>query len=228
MPQARCYILPTILSLTCSGMLCAQDYPPTDWQPVDQTVADLDLRASSSRYVEQGIGVFGQSGTLYRRPDSNAGWVGQGQPLSQQYQLRQPGYTAYIDQPDYLVIDQQGQMNLNVAPSADQTFQNLTPPNTVFDLVYHPQTATPAFDTWFDLGLGNTLMSTRVDGGVAGEVTGESAIQLLPPMPVAHSLPPHLVRERERRAAQALQATDQAEVESEEVREDADTVTPAP
>ena len=129
MPSTSRHILYSLLVLAYAGeTLSAQDYQSTNWQPVDQAVSDLDARAASQRYVEQGIGRYGQSGSMYRRTDT--GHLGLGQPLSQTYQLRQPGYTAYLDQPDYLVLDKEGQISLNYAPAQDGMFRSMVPPNT--------------------------------------------------------------------------------------------------
>ncbi len=227
MPHASRYILLTILSLACAvGPLSAQNNQATDWQPVDQTVSDLDLRAVSTRHVEQGIGAFGQTGSLYQRSATDTAGSGLGQPLSQRYQLRRPGYTAYLDKPGYLVIDQQGEMNLNVAPSADGHYLDLVPPNTVYELVYRPNAPVPYYDPLYDLDYGNPLTSTRIDGLFHDEVTGEGNELLLPPLPIAQRLPPHLIRERELRAAEARQAAEQAEDEPAEVQDDAGADTP--
>lgn len=226
MPHASRYILTMTLGLMCTaGSVSAQSDQTTDWQPVDQTVSDLDLRATSSRYVEQGIGVYGQTGSLYQRPGNGVGLSGQGQPLSQMYQLRKPGYTVYLDQPEHLVIDRQGALGRNVSPSADGHFISLIPPNAVFDLVHHAQTPVPLYDVWYDSSLSNFHMNTRIDGVIDGEVTGESAELLLPPLPIAQHLPPHLVRERELRAAEARQAAESAEDESTETQDGAGTDT---
>lgn len=131
--------------------------------PVDQTVSDLDPRAASLRHVEQGIGVFGQTGSLYQRGGLNLGST-LDQSLPQRYLLRQPGVRAWIDQPDYLVRDALGQVRLNVAPGQDRQFIGLFPPNTVFDLVPHPAPGfvpyiQPGFEGWRD-----TRINTRIDG----------------------------------------------------------------
>ncbi len=211
MPRVCRTILQAALALGCGAdMALSQEAQPVFWEPVDQTVADLDLRAVSSRHVEQGIGVFGQSGSLYHRSDTDQ-WQTLGQPLSHTYQLRRPGYTAYIDRPDYLVVDLQGEINLNVAPSDDGNFLNLVPPNTVFDLVYRPATPTPVNDAWLD----GPATSTRIDGQFHGRVTGEPTPSPLLFQPVtAHRLPDHLLKAREARRAEA-----EAEAEKQQAEE---------
>jgi hypothetical protein len=195
-----------IATLTClafaAGPVSAQDSQPVDWQPVDQTVADLDLRATSNRVIEQGISTFGQTGTLYRRSLTDPMWTGQGQLMSQQYMLRRPGFTAYLDQPDYIVRGRDGEIGLNVAPSQDGRAIDKIPPNTVFDLVYRPSVApvpVPLYDPLLDTMYINTSTSTWIDGDVAGE----PGPALLPPPPVAHSLPPHLIERRIQHLAEA-------------------------
>jgi len=168
--------------------------------PVDQTVSDLDLRAGSLRYVEQGIGVYGQSGSLYRRTSLDPWSTGSGQPLTQQYVFRQPGVTAWIDRPDYLVQDELGELHLNTSPSQDRQFLGLIPPNTVFDLTpptagglnfYAPQRR----DGWRDTRI-NTRINTRIDGiintrrstKISGQIVGPSSGSF-PPPPKAYKLP---------------------------------------
>src|SRR5690606_14377569 len=140
----------------------AQDNQGDTWQPVDQTVSDLDPRAVSTRRVEQGISVYGQSGSLYQRSDMSSGYNGLGQPLTQQYQVRQPGFTAWIDQPDYLVSDTLGETRLNISPVHTGGAIGLIPPNTVFDLVPHTQVTIPfaAYDDGWNL----SRVSTRYQG----------------------------------------------------------------
>jgi hypothetical protein len=218
MPSTSRNILPTLLYLACAaGPLSAQDNQPADWQPVDQTVSDLDLRAASLRYVEQGIGVYGQSGSLYHRSSTDSGWMGLGQPLSQTYQLRQPGYTAYIDRPDYLVVDRQGEVRLNVAPSQDGRFQDLIPPNTVFDLVPRTQIPVTQYNSGYSEGWIDPYLSTRING----LVTGEPTVQPLLATPIAHRLPPHLIKAREERAAEATEAQKEAPQATDEPVEEA-------
>jgi hypothetical protein len=169
----------------------------TQWQPVDQTVSDLDLRASSSRRIEQGIGVFGQSGSLYQRPDNGQGLFINGQQATQQYQLRQPGFTAWIDRPDYLVRDPLGEIKLNTSPSQDGQFIDLIPPNTVFDLTLTtPRAFVPYIDPYE-----TDLISPRLDTRIAGwiDYPAEQAVQPSPP-PIAHRLPPHLMAQRATRS----------------------------
>ncbi len=184
--------------------LLGQDATPS-WQPVDQAVSDLDLRAASTRRVEQGIGVFGQSGSLYQRPNDGQGWFLNGQEVTQQYQLRQPGFTAWIDRPDYLVQDPFGEMSLNNAPAIDGQFIDLVPPNTVFDLsnaaqqVFIPYTEDPNSPS--------PRVNTRIDGWAN---TGSSQSQVGAPPPVAHRLPAHLIARRaEYRAAEAQRQAEQ-------------------
>lgn len=204
----------TILAVaSAAGHLSAQDGRDILWQPVDQAVSDLDLRAASTRRVEQGIGVYGQSGSLYRRDDLSPGYDdGLGQPFSQQYQLRRPGFTAWLDRPDYLVRDPLGELKLNVSPGQDGRYIDLIPPNTVFDLVPHTQaSAVPYVDPYSD-GWDENRLDTRYDG----VVTGDPAVQTLPP-PRAHRLPEHLIAQREARAAAEATPKDDARDAAEHV-----------
>jgi len=230
--MANCRFLTSICTLGLvfiTGPAVAQN-DPVDWQPVDQTVADLDLRATSSRRVEPGIGVYGQSGGLYQRTDPLSGWPAEGTALSQTYQLRQPGFTAYLDRPDYLVTDRQGEVRLNAAPSTDGTYVDLIPPNTVFDLVYRPHTPRP-LETWTNPYRSNPRMDLSVGSQVTGDLN--PAVIPLPPARVAHTLPDHLMKAREARRAEAAQLAEQAGSEPMEEAEaadpaEADTPTPTP
>lgn len=230
MPSATrisCLMVLGLVGIT--RLTAAQDAQPILWRPVDQTVSDLDLRAASSRYVEQGIGVFGQSGSLYRRTDTGPGWLNPGESLSQQYQLRQPGYTAWIDRPDYLVIDQTGEMRRNAAPSADGHYLNLIPPNTVFDLVPLSQAPVVSYPTYYETVGYNTRLEMRIDGMVHGEVTGSPIAPSLMLPPKAHRLPAHLIKQRQERANGALEtaadqddATPTSPPEPDETRDDSE------
>ncbi len=197
MPRASRTILLAVLAPTAVGVCLsiAQAQDDTQWQPVDQTVSDLDLRASSARRVEQGIGVYGQTGSLYRRPDTGPGWFVNGNPISQQYQLREPGFTAWIDRPDYLVQNPLGDVGLNIAPSQDRRFIDLVPPNTVFDLVPSTSRAFVPYTDIYDDGLGSTRVNTRIDGFIDTTTTGQREHPLLT-MPRAHRLPAHLQAQR--------------------------------
>lgn len=201
-------LLPALLAVVVSPALAQQDNQTPIWEPVDQSVSDLDLRATSSRYVEQGIGEFGQSGGLYQRTGDDYLRFGPGADLNQQYQLRQPGYTAWIDKPDYLVNDPLGEMRLNVAPDRDRRFVDLIPPNTVFDLVPSSQAGfIPAYDT-YNTDLGQNQINTRIDGYVGGSITGELTVKPLPPAPRAHRLPQHLIDQRQSRTRAELAESD--------------------
>lgn len=220
MPSASRYAPMMLLAALCvPGYLSAQTNRDAQWQPVDQTVSDLDLRAASTRRVEQGIGVYGQSGSLYYRGDRPAGYDGFGQPLTQQYQLRQPGVTAWLDRPDYLVIDQQGEMKLNITPGPGGGAIGMVPPNTVFDLVPRAQTPIVPYAEPYGDGWDLNSVNTRYHGAVTGD---PAAQQSLPP-PRAHRLPEHLIAERKARAA----AHEQTPVETEDAAEhEADTDAP--
>ena len=225
MPSASRYAPMMILTaLSAAGYLSAQDQSGTQWRPVDQTVGDLDLRAASTRRVEQGIGVYGQSGSLYHRGDLPPGYFpgydGLGQPLTQQYQLRQPGFTAWLDRPDYLVIDPLGDTKLNVSPGQGGGVIGLIPPNAVFDLVPRAQTPFIPYAQTYDDGWDLNSVNTRYRGVVTGDPTVQ---QTLPP-PRAHRLPDHLIAERKARAAARGQTTDETEDAAEPVT-DSDTPT---
>jgi len=209
MPHVRRHLLSAVIASTC--LTCAPQThgeEANNWQPVDQSVSDLDLRAVSTRHVERGIGVFGQTGSLFQRP-TTAGWYIDGQHITQTYQFRQPGYTALIDRPEYLVQDGFGEMFLNTAPERDGQFIDLVPPNTVYDLsnsLYHVYIP-------FENAYENDAVSPRVDTRVQGWVD-ESAGQneLAPPPPVAHRLPAHLMARRaEQRAKEAQEQSESIE-----------------
>ncbi len=144
------------------GSAIGQTDPGFELEPVDQTVSDLDLRARSFRRVEQGIGVYGQAGSLYRRADHDPWSPPSGDPAARQYQLRLPGVQAWLDRPDYLVRTGQGEVLLNVAPANDRQFIDLIPPNTVFDLVPRSYTAgavyaEPVYGGWRDTRIGHRI-----------------------------------------------------------------------
>jgi hypothetical protein len=237
MPSARRIIAPMFLAVACTaGHLSAQDNQDAIWRPVDQTVADLDLRATSLRRVEPGVGVFGQSGALYNRGDPSFGYDGRGLPLSQQYQLRQPGYTAWLDRPDYLVVDLRGTLNRNVAASTDGHYLNMVPPNTVFDLVPRGDVPVVPYMDPYDDGWGLDRVNTRITGEIGGEVTGDPSVRPLIAPPRAHRLPEHLMARRKAHAdaeaeqadqTQASQAQEEEPVATEPVESDSgDTSEP--
>lgn len=232
MPSACRYAPIWILAVfNAAGYLSAQDNQAFQWRPVDQTVSDLDLRAASTRRVEQGIGVYGQSGSLYQRGDLPPGYApgydGLGQPLTQQYQLRRPGFTAWLDRPDYLVSDPFGDLKLNVAPGQGGGAIGLIPPNTVFDLVPRAQQPFVPYTEPYDDGWDPGLVNTRYRGLVDGVVTGDPAARMLLTPPRAHRLPEHLIAARKARAADRGQNTEetQAAIEHES---DAQTPTGDP
>ncbi len=202
MPHASRHLLLTVL-VSALGAYTTSTYgqDDTQWQPVDQTVSDLDLRAQSSRRVEQGIGVFGQTGSLYQRPNTGQGWFINGQQVTQQYQLRQPGFTAWIDRPDYLVRDPLGELRLNIAPSQDGRFIDLVPPNTVFDLSPNTPRAFIPYAESYDPARLSPRVDTRIDGWI-GTPLGQNplAVPPIPSPPTANRLPPHLMAQRADRA----------------------------
>jgi hypothetical protein len=168
-----------ILLAIALGLWCA--VTPTNGQaftPVDQTVGDLDLRARSLRHVEQGIGEFGQSGSLYRRQGFNPWSVGSGQPLTQQYQFRQPGVTAWIDRPDYLVLDEFGQLRMNTSPAQDRRFLGLIPPNTVFDLTLPVTVRLDPDARAIAEGWRDTRINTRINGTINTRYSVETSSRI--------------------------------------------------
>jgi hypothetical protein len=196
MPRASRLILRAVFVTTVVANLSfALADESIQWDPVDQSVSDLDLRATSTRLVEQGIGVYGQAGSLYRRSGAGSQWSDTGQPLTQQYQLRMPGVTAWLDRPDYLVVDPLGEMKLNVAPSQDGQFIDLIPPNTVFDLAPPTRGGFVPYPDIYDDGMGSTRINSRIDGWGDTPVTSQP-VQVWRPMPRGHRLPPHLMAER--------------------------------
>jgi hypothetical protein len=215
MPCAIRYILlVAVASAVVFSPSSARADAELDWLPVDRSVSDLDLRASSSRRVEQGIGVYGQSGSLYRRADQNPWSFPTGQALTQQYQLREPGVTAWIDRPDYLVRDPLGELRLNVAPSLDGQFIDLVPPNTVFDLVPYTPRASVSYDDRSGRGWENpridTRLNTRIGEPIGGWAQpGHDTLPAFPSPPRAHRLPAHRQAQRaEERADPQTQADD--------------------
>lgn len=211
-----------------AGHLSAQNNQVAQWQPVDQTVSDLDLRAASMRRVEQGIGVYGQSGYLYHRGDLPPGYApgydGLGLPLTQQYQLRQPGFTAWLDRPDYLVVDQNGEMKLNVSPIQGFGAVGLIPPNAVFDLVPRGQAPFVPYTEPFNDGWDLNRVNTRYQG----VVTGDPEVQEPPSPPRAHRLPDHLIAERKARAAARAQTPEETEGPADHEATTDDTTHDAP
>lgn len=194
-----------------AGYLSAQDDQVAQWQPVDQTVSDLDLRAASTRRVEQGIGVYGQSGSLYQRgdlpPGYAPGYASGYDGLGQQYLLRQPGFTAWMDRPDYLVLNDNGEFRLNISPGQGGGAVGLIPPNTVFDLVPHGQTPFIPYALPYDDGRDPNSVNTRYHGVVTGDPLAQEPL----PPPRAHRLPDHLIAERKARAAARAQTLDETE-----------------
>lgn len=225
MPRATRHILfMAVIAGVGGSPSSARSDADLNWVPVDQTVSDLDLRATSSRRVEQGIGVYGQTGSLYRRTDLNPRFFSTGQALTQRYQLREPGVTAWIDRPDYLVRDPLGELRLNVAPSLDGQFIDLIPPNTVFDLVPQTPRGFVPYDDRPGEGWEDTRINTRLDTRIGDPIGAWAqpvldALPAFPPPPRAHRLPVH------RQAEQAdqevgSQPRDDA-VEPEPIEEDA-------
>lgn len=197
MPRATRHILFVAVIAGVGGSpSSARSDADFDWVPVDQTVGDLDLRATSSRRVEQGIGVYGQTGSLYRRTDLNPRSFSTGQALTQRYQLREPGVTAWIDRPDYLVRDPLGELRLNVAPSLDGQFIELIAPNTVFDLVPQTPRGFVPYDDRPGEGWEDTRINTRLDTRIGDPIgawpqPGHDTLPTFPPPPKAHRLPVH-------------------------------------
>ncbi len=210
-----------------------QTTPTAVWEPVDQTVADLDLRATSLRRVEPGLSVYGQTGSLYHRSNIGLiqpGYDGRGAVLNQTYQLRQPGFTAWLDRPDYLVYDPLGELRLNVSPGQDRRFLDVIPPNTVFDLV--PDTTTPLLPTVWppDTQYGvDHQVNTRLGGAIPAMTHTVSVTPTLPPPPRAHRLPDHLIEQRKARLEQLRKQDDPSVDSSESIPpEDEHSDKPAP
>ncbi len=195
-----------------------------NWVPVDQTVSDLDLRATSSRRVEQGIGVYGQTGSLYRRTDLNPRSFSTGQVLTQRYQLREPGVTAWFDRPDDLVRDPLGELRLNVAPFLDGQFIDLVPPNTVIDLVPDAYRGFVPYDDSLAGGGEDTRINTRIDTRIGDPIGAWTqpvldALPAFPPPPKAHRLP--VLRQAEQADQEAGSQPRDDAVEPEPIEEDA-------
>jgi len=187
-----------LLALVWLGSISTTSAQPESevFLPVDQAVGDLDRRSTSLRHIEQGIGVFGQAGALYRRQGLDPWSAGNGQPLAQQYQFRQPGFTAWIDQPEYLVLDEFGEMRTNASPSQDGQFLGLIPPNTVFDLTPPTVGGWSPQDRAADVGWRDTRISPRIEGRIGTRLSGDGSSQVsnppgwsFPPPPKAYHVP---------------------------------------
>ena len=177
----------TLLALSFAPTADAQ-LDPVEMSPVDQSVEDLDRRAAGMRRVEQGIGVFGQAGSLYRNPGASPWSAGQEHDPGQQFLYRQPGVTAWIDQPGYVTQDSFGDIRFNTAPGQDGAYLQLVSPNTVFDLTPNTAIATqdvlPAIrDGWQD-----TRINTRIDGTIQRRIDDPSGLRF-PAPPKAHKVP---------------------------------------
>lgn len=149
--------------------------------PVDQAVGDLDSLSTSLRRVEPGLGQFNARAALRELPA--APWtVGVlPAPNGQRYVYEAPGFRAYMDRPDYLVVgssDAGPPVRRNVSPGVDGGFLPMAPANLVYDLrppsvrTLPPPELDPHWtDTRLDTRIG-PLPTVRLDASFNHGATG--------------------------------------------------------
>ena len=157
----------TMVVLLFAGLACAQ--VRQEGGPVDQTVGDLDEHSTSLRHVQPGLAQFDAASALRQVPASaqdarKAGMLPA--PHGQRYLFEAPGFRAYLDRPEYVVIgppDTGGTVRRNITPGIDGGFLPLIPANTVFDLrPQPPQRITPPADNDADDNWVDTRLDTRM------------------------------------------------------------------
>jgi len=146
-------VLPILLASLLLASAARAQAPVNDDRPIDQNVEDVDPRAVSFRVIDPGNAKYPTRSMIVERAHQ-ASWSQLGLPALDQppglpdtrkYEYRAPGVRARMDRPDYLVIDQTGEPAFNRVPMMDGAFEELPPPNTVFDLVpERPQSQDPA------------------------------------------------------------------------------------
>ncbi len=165
------------LLMMVTAMTTAQT---TNLQPVDQSVADLDLLSTSLRHVETGLRTHGQQTALYRLelPIEAGGVIGS--PGAVYYRF-EPGLTARVDRLDYLVRVGPDDLGFNIQPRFDGEFVEILSANTVFDLDpwrhgpanQDPTTAGLIPD---DPGLApSSVIDYRIDARIDTRIDGDSS-----------------------------------------------------
>jgi len=143
--------------------------PLNDDRPIDQNVEDVDPRATSFRVIDPGNARHPTRSMIVERAHQ-AKWARLGLPALDQatglpdtrrYEYRAPGVRAQMDRPDYRVIDQTGEPALNRVPLLDGAFEEMPPPNTVFDLV--PERPDPHDPTHTDPDWRDPRVDGRID-----------------------------------------------------------------
>ena len=117
-----------------------------NWRPVDQTVSDVDPRATSQRRLNHGNAMFNRNSTMYER-DLPVDMTRMGRPgydmrtgqyVPTKYQYRAPGVTALVMRPEYLVMKGRSgrrvKVERNGKPAADGLFADLASANMIYNL----------------------------------------------------------------------------------------------
>ena len=108
----------------------ANGQPPEHFRPIDQAVEDLDPLATSLRHVPPSLEPnVGQSRLIQM---NQHGAILPGQILP--YYRIDKGVIARIDRLDYVTIDAKNKFHLNAAPRRGETFVELIPANTIYEL----------------------------------------------------------------------------------------------
>ena len=108
----------------------ANGQPPEHFRPIDQAVEDLDPLATSLRHVPPSFEPnVGQSRLIQM---NQHGVILPGQTLP--YYRIDKGVIARIDRLDYVAIDTKNKFHLNAAPRRGETFVELIPANTIYEL----------------------------------------------------------------------------------------------
>jgi len=101
------------------------------WQPVDQSVGDLDSLSTSLRRMEPGLLLQGEQTRLFQVVDP----LGVDTPY---FYRMGAGFRARIDRPQYLVVSKQSNgrmdLDLNVTPYRAGQFLELVPLGTVWEI----------------------------------------------------------------------------------------------
>jgi len=150
-----------LAALATAGPAAAQaaDAAP---RAVDQTVEDLDPRAASLRVIDPGNAQFPTRSTIVENAHA-ARWAqaNPGEAGPRRYEYRAPGVRALMRRPDYIVIDQAGQLTRNAAPLVDGGFRTQAPPDTVFSLT--PDAPTPLDPAYINPDWQDPRIDGRVD-----------------------------------------------------------------
>ncbi len=181
-----------LLSVTASAAIAESitDTAAKPWQPVDQTVEDLDPLSAGLRHIDPGNARFSDRVSLYQpitpmswNPVESAIVEGTGINLNRRYQYRIPGMQAFFDQPSYLVKDEWEQYSFNNSPLNEGEYIEFIPADTVFNLIpEHELTPTPRYEQPLD----PHFQDNRIDGRLDLRVNGR--IELVP---ADHAYPSH-------------------------------------